>query len=549
MFCLLFFRPAFSSQWLQSSHKILLPIEVNRSLDATNDFPLFWWNFAVLELKDSAWDQARAFCHQLETGETSKFFSKSACGESPAQFRAIIEDWAADQSRREHAPGPGVLRRALQDSLSQASLPIDSFLLSVLRMDPLSTYRRFMDLMHAGTQLRFEKAHGFFFDPQTSRIVVPIQMNALPSEIERTKEFLAQTKTLALGFPALRFLGLIGPHFSALSNEERIRSDVDRVGLIGPLLLLLQIVIAVIIGRWRLLLLVPPVILSTLATTAVIIAIFGGVHGLTLSFGPGIIGLSMDHGLHSCLNTRWKGAWKANWYGLLTTVAALAVMMVSSIPFLRQLMAFSIIGLFFGFGIYWVLHRRYTQFFQVEPLDFVPKPAFGKLILVIGLLIAFVAGCAFLRPDFGMQKMNYQSKEDSALTKWFFAHVRSKSPLLEIYGSQGQSPLKESAEQRTFANQETVNIETVANYLPESGKRRENLVSWRKLCAEPFTREEEKLFSTCLSLRAFAPSPVRSLMTETPTYLKDFGPAENGSALDDLQRRGDSKNQSRASSG
>lgn len=507
-------------KWIDSTHALLLPKEVSEPLTATTQFPLFWWNFLVVEIDDLSWNQLDGFCKTLNV-KAKDLINKSACGEDLTQYREIVSDWAADQSRREDPPSEAQLQLSLKEALSKASLPTDAFFLSVLRQDPLSSYRKLQAMLDARVQLKFEKKHGFFFDPETHRVVLPIQLAFPPASTEPTARFFGVVDESLPKSGGVKYLGAIGPHASTLINERQIHQDVHIISIAGAALLILQIGIAVLIGRWRLLLLAPPVILSTLLAAVITYLIFGSVHGLTLAFGPGIIGLAMDHGLHSCLNTQWKGAWRANWYGLLTTVVALFAMLFSSIPFLRQLMAFSIIGLFLGFATYWWLHRHYTRLFEVAPLNIERRARKSHFVFVALTFIGLIAGLVCLRPTFGMQQMNYQTAEDFELTKWFFFHLKSKSPLLQVYGEKDQSPLQESLRQQAYAHDNHLQVENVAAYIPGVEAQSANIQKWLKFCPGVFSPEEKTFFQPFWK-NICEDHDVKNLISSVPSYLKDF---------------------------
>jgi hypothetical protein len=521
--CWIFSFSAFAlPSWIDSSHTILLPTEVSRPLSATSQFPLFWWNFIVLQVGDDSWGEVDQFCREMAS-RTQGLVIKSACGTNLSQFREILFGWAEDQIRREPAPSEAQLRAAMDEALSKASLPSEPFLLSLFRSDPMASYRKLQSLLDSRVQLTLEKKRGYFFDPETKRVIIPIQLNFPPAETEKTKSFLAAVDQSMHGLSDLHWLGMIGPQSSTMINERQIRHDVEIIGWVGTILLFAQIGATILLRRWRLLLLVPPILLSTALATFITYLIFGSIHGLTLAFGPGIVGLALDHGLHSCLNTKWKGAWRANWYGLLTTIVALAVMLFSAIPFLRQLMAFSIIGLVLGFAVYWFLHRRFTSVFQVEPFAIEPRTQRWHFVFLFLTVVGLVLGGIFLRPNFGMQQMNYQTQEDFELTKWFFTHLKAKSPLLQVYGEKGLSPLEPAQEQKEFAAKNGLDVENVVGYLPIVKTQQENLESWRKLCAMKISPTEKTFFAPFWKNVCGLPAVAEALArARAPVYVRDL---------------------------
>lgn len=524
-------RAAFALSFVETSQNILLPSEVKEPLLATNEYPVFWWNFLILKTTPQtlADERMESVCQALRA-RTRPQVRMMFCGKDLEGFRALLTDWARDQFRRDPAPSLKLLKDQLALAQAKASLPLDPFLLGLFRLDPLSSYEDLLKILTSSLPLKIEKTNGYLFDPLTSRVLIPVQFSFPPQDTVQMRAFTAEVQSALEPFAQdFQWQGTIGPQASTYENTQQIMADVARISVVGTVLLLLQILAAVILKRWRFILLVPPVLISTAFSALVTVGIFGRIHGLTLAFGPGIVALAMDHGLHSCLNTHWRGAWRANWFGLLTTVVALAAMLFSSIPFLRQLMVFSIIGLFSGFAVYWFLHTRYSRAFSVEPLQWEPRVIGFKTALVGILLAGFILGVSVLRPDFSMQQMDYQTPQKRELMTWFFAHFDSRAPLLQIFDEDSLDRAQ------TFATQEGLRLRSAGEMLPPLDQQKENLQSWETvLCKlDTFTGIERQLFAPFFdSFRCGGQEqPRRVSATDLPSYLQDYVSGERSVGL------------------
>jgi hypothetical protein len=511
------------AQWFDRSHSIFLPKQLSTQLGAHQTFPIFWWNFIILEYdtEDLGQKQASSLCQQFSHSE---FIQKSACSADLSQFKPILNDWARDITVRIQAPSVQAITEKLNAALAKASLPLGPqgrSLLEVLRVDPLESYRELQQQVEKKMKLKLEKSHGLFIDRELRRIVIPIQFNFPPNIADHTAKFREQLKSTCDKEQFCKKITHIGPHASALDNEQQINADLDIVSIVGTLLLILLAAGAVLSKRPKLLLLVPPVFVSTAVAIVLTIGIFGSIHGLTLSFGTGIIGLAIDYGLHSIFNRKYRGIWKANWYGLLTTLAALVLMACSSIPLLRQIMIFSILGITLGYFVFYVLHKKFPKTFDVKPYPIHHKPSLFKLGSVCVLLACAVLGIFRLNLNLDLRQFDFQAAKTRELSTWFYKSMKMKPPLLQIYNATSdQSALNLAYEQRQWANQNQIELENLSNYLPSEAIQLENIQSWKAFsCAQHHSKTKVHFSQLHQDLQ---PVLLQTKDEILPAYLKDF---------------------------
>jgi hypothetical protein len=516
-----------SFAWLDRSPTIFLPSKLSGQLEAQQSFPIFWWNFLVLEFEDepAGFKQVSEICDVLKS-QIGVLVSKTGCRQDITQFKSVLADWSQDQFLRHESPSARTLAEKLDTALAKASLPAGDAILSLLRMDPLESYKELQNHVEAGIRLKLKKKSGFFIDEEGKKLVIPIQMNFPPFATSKT----VQLKNL-LEPKYGAHLTLMGPHASTLENEAQVTRDLEIVSTTGTALLVLLAIGVLASRRWKLLLIVPPILLSTLVSALLTIAWFGSIHGLTLSFGSGIIGIAIDFGLHSIFNRHYSGIQKANSFGLYTTLVALIVMMFSSIPLLKQIMVFATLGITSGFLILYVLDRTLPKLFDAKPFPIKPRASVTKLsIAALFVIFAFI-GVATLKLSLDISQFDFQSPKTRGLNTWLFRNFDSKPPLLQIDQTKpGQSPLEFAHDQKSWADTHSVRYEGIANYLPRVSEQQSFINSWSVLsCSndkEVFTPLQQKVFDPFIKSLACGHLKTRTLAQEepieAPTYLRDF---------------------------
>jgi hypothetical protein len=512
--CFSFSALAGESAWMDRSHTIFLPQVLRENLSLQMELPYFWWNFVVIEPSEGQADFPRAqeLCRKLEKVDPG-LIEKTACP-SLHSLLPLIHDWAMDQFLRTKAPSREDLKRALIEARGKASLPMGRELLNILREDPLESYLELKNLMLKNVSLGIPQEQGFFVDPATHRIVLPLQFSFSPQDVEKTKQ------VLTLIAPNAKTI-IIGAHISAFENQQQIFLDLDKVSLFGFLVMAAQLLFILVYRRWKFLWLIPPVIFGVTGAAGLTVLIFGSIHGLTLSLGTGIIALALDFGLHSALNTRWPGVWRANLFGLLTTFAGLMSISLSGIPLLRQMMVFAMLGLIISYGIYYFLHSLRPGFFHVESFTYVPRPrrwksAFTALILGVGIY-----GLVMLPPNLNMHQFDFQTPKTRETMIWLYSLIQKQMPIFSVR-ERDATMFARGEDQDLWGRNHSIVLTNFSQFLPSPEKQITNGKTWQSLCAENTPSEEEKiLFAPFWSAWPCENIPVHSFDSPLPAYLKD----------------------------
>ncbi len=278
----------------------------------------------------------------------------------------------------------------------------------------------------------------------------------------------------------------------------------------------------------RLLLLIPPVFLGTFLATITTIFVYGNIHGLTLSFGSAIIGLTLDYGLHSAFNENSKKVWISNFWGFVTTAICLVVLGMSQIPLLRQLTLFSLFGFSYTYLILWFLQRRYPNLIVAKPI---PIPL-ASTPLVFGLVLLVTSGSLLgpflLHPNLDLNQFDFKSQQGKEVAEWFYKSTLSRPPLFQIDTlGEGSSPLIVATGRTSWAMERGIRLESVSHYIPAPPVQLKHLAEWKALqCGRSsltslLSPMEQKLFAPFLQLVSCeALNPVELQNGKIPRYVR-----------------------------
>lgn len=495
---LFFVSSAQAAKWLDQSHDIFLPPQVREHLSLYRDFPIFWWNFLVLDIRNGPvpWADITAACDAMVTSHRD-LIAKSPC---PAQWTAespFLRDWIRSQVVR-HSPSD--LEKASAATLAKASLPLGRDLLGVLRIDPFGAIDELLGKAKS-IPLALEDHQGFLFDPAKNRVVIPVQFRFPP---QMASDMRALTTTAAgLSVPRLAAPAFwVGPHASTLENEIRVQSDLETVSLASFALFGLLGLFLFLTGRLRVLTLVPLLLVAIALTVGVTVWIFGSIHGIVLSFGPGIVGLAMDYGIHSAfMEPTSKRTWIANLLGLLTTGIVLVLMAFSRIPLMRELMVFSLVGLLFSFALFYALLHRSPAAFRVRPYAWTPwrSKTWGLLTVIA---IAGLALVPFLNLNLDLRQMNFESPRTAELHKDLFRDGAMARPVFIEHAT--DDALEKSTEEKIWADAAGIAYQGPSRDIPPARDQARHFAAWKNvLCPAPslkWTADEKKFFEPARAL-------------------------------------------------
>ncbi len=248
---------------------------------------------------------------------------------------------------------PGEVARRLARDLALLASPEGWWQKELIRQDPLD-WRRLAAAKLAGlrpAQSVRPAGPGLLAPDGQSLLILalsPVPMTDSARSAELLAGFEASTAALPPGFTA----GLVCGHRYTAANAAAVKSDLAVVLTASSLALVL---IFLVFLRLRQALLVALVPLAVLPPAALLSHwLMGGLSGITLGFGAVLMGIGVDYALHVALALEAGDepaplavgrVSRPVLAGAATSLAAFGALAFSSLPVVRQLALFSIIGL------------------------------------------------------------------------------------------------------------------------------------------------------------------------------------------------------------
>lgn len=508
---LLFFCINSFALHIEKSESKFFPKELGEKLLLFKSFETFWWGFVITDV-----EHGHKVCSQLKK---SKLFQRVECEQSAEDYHRLVSDWAKDLPVR-HAP-PLHLREKFLQALSKASLPMPADLFSVLRVDPLESYEDLLAIFKSRLNLPFERVEGMFVDQETKRVIIPVQPSFGPGESE---------KLVPLKLELADKAHFLGPHASTLENKAQITVDLKWVSLLGAGVTLFYVLLFLYLRQLRLSLLLLPAFIGAALSAWTIDLLFGGIHGLTMCFGAGLIGLAVDFGLHAAFHPGSKQVWKSNASAFITTLLCLVVIAFSKIPLLRELMYFSTLGFVYAYLIYYFFRKQISRYLVGRECNVSLQGSKKSIGVSITLTFGLFIGLFTVRPSFDFKQFDFQGAKTRELSTWLYPKTIKMPPLFQVTHGEMDAALAESKQQLQWAKENKISLDTTALYLPDRTEREKHVSEWNKvLCgnkAISISKEERVLFGPLLDNWKCDTLTEKASISTAPEYIR---PLSHGS--------------------
>ncbi len=165
----------------------------------------------------------------------------------------------------------------------------------------------------------------------------------------------------------------------AAAGAQQAKREISTIG-IGSLLGIVIAILLIFRGVIPLLLILLSISIGCVFAAAVTLLVFGKIHLLTLAFGTGLVGVSIDYALHFICQRRYspptgvlEKILTGLSLGLFSSVLAYAVMLLTPFPGLRQMATFSVTGLIASWLTVVLWFPRLTRGVQQNPVGFTRK--------------------------------------------------------------------------------------------------------------------------------------------------------------------------------
>ncbi len=484
------------------------------------EFPYFWKGLYLIDATSEAQAYAHAekFCQLLNTED---LITEYFCTQNDfKQNEHILRDWIRDSSLREKFPSQFEFLNRAQKQLSLASMPgVPKAFIRNLRMDPLGSTQEFLSLKEAS--FRFpEKLNGYFSNQEKDLLIIPFSFRSAPQDLAANKDFLEKASDLCTS--DCPKVALIGPHAAVWINQTQVMDDLTLVSVVGAVLFILTMLLMGWKRGLALLSLFLPLVIALAIAIAVTVWVFGSIHGLTLAFGPSLVGLVLDYGIHTKIHKGTKAAWSSNLFGFLTTISGFVALAFSEIPLVSQIMIFSLVGLVCSFVLYYFFSQSKSRLwtgteFKVFSFRMEPRKWQGLFALLL-LVFAFVLA-PFMKLDLNLKNFEFRQKHQNALEKKIWS---TGAP--EVFFSRNSvSALDQVEEQSSFAQERQIKQQSWSTYVQPLSKQKENLASWSAQNCQNLKLKDEN------AQKFFAPFYDLNLCTHqtitpdiAPSYATDF---------------------------
>ena len=283
------------------------------------------------------------------------------------------------------------LRDAVQDSIAEIASASGLLVKDLLPRDPTGEMLAIVDrMLPSGGGPAVKDGHWFNDAGNTALLLV--QTRAGGDDIDGQQDAIARIQ--AAYHAALASVGpsgatgvqpallVSGPGKFAVASRDSIKSAVERLSLVGSVLIL-SLLYAIYRSVTALLLGVLPVVSGVLAGIAAVSLGFGTVHGITLGFGATLVGEAVDYAIYLFVQRGGGGAgdgsarataegysrnfWPTIRLGVLTSICGFSALLLSGFPGLAQLGLFSIAGIASAAVVTrWLLPRLLPASFQVR---------------------------------------------------------------------------------------------------------------------------------------------------------------------------------------
>ncbi|MCJ8276016.1 MAG: hypothetical protein HRT44_12110, partial [Bdellovibrionales bacterium] len=144
--------------------------------------------------------------------------------------------------------------------------------------------------------------------------------------------------------------------------------------------------------------------------------IWGSIHGLTLAFGSGLVGISMDYAFHGWPKSHRSDVWKSNLISFMPTLIAFSLLLFFSVPLIQQMSLFAISGLSFSFALTYIISILWPPSRRPTELK-IPIISSGKPFLQFSFLsLIFISSLVVMmniKADFSLTSMDVTQQKDA----------------------------------------------------------------------------------------------------------------------------------------
>ena len=270
----------------------------------------------------------------------------------------VLSFLAPDAERAREAITPEGVRTALQHLRQELAGPMSTLVSRVAEGDPFLVLPSLFQRLQKGQGASLKVEEGRYFSASGEQSLLFLATSTSAFDARAQAPILAAIEH-AFAQVDRRHGGMLhldksGIHRFTLRSAEAIEQDIKRVSILS--FALIAFLLLLLFRSLRLLLLASlPLGTGLLAGSALVLALFGRIHGITLAFGASLIGVSIDYVIHLYVEyalapqardpleslRRIRPALRT---GALTTLAGFAALAASPLQGLREVACFALSG-------------------------------------------------------------------------------------------------------------------------------------------------------------------------------------------------------------
>ncbi len=441
---------------------------------------------------------------------------------------------------------PAHVQTALEQNRRDLLSPGAVALKNVIRQDPLGIRNIVLPKLAAPSRLadvRIENGHFVSRDGKHALILVDTDF-PMTDSLGAAKVMSGYEKaltTLPDGAQAM----LVGGHRHTHVNAQAIKADLTII-LPSALILLALIFLLFLRNRQSLYVFLVPACVVGVAGTSTALA-YGSISGIVLGFGAVLLGISVDYALHvyfalqhsytdenQTVAQTLSEISPAITFGALTTCMALAALLLSDIPGIRQLAVFSLFGIIASYFMSLFILPHFITPKPVNPVVTTPRAvrrSSGLTTLVTIWFAILSAGIWFgqhtritgdLR-EMSFTPMEVKTQEDATRTVW--GNMRDLA-LIFVRGRTFDEALDKNDRVWNFlqANNATNSAVSLAPILPGMHSQMRNIERWKSFWQvngqKTFALLDSEQKALGFSRSAFSPF-AEYIGTSPQTYSRD----------------------------
>ena len=395
---------------------------------------------------------------------------------------------------------PEHVQAALEQNRRDLLSPGAVALKNVIRQDPLGIRSIVLPKLAAPSRLadvRIENGHFVSRDGKHALILIDTDI-PMTDSLGAAKVMSSYEKALAT-LPEGAQAMLVGGHRHTHVNAQAIKDDLTII-LPSAFILLALIFLLFMRNRQSLYVFLVPVCVVGVAGTATAL-VYGSISGIVLGFGAVLLGISVDYALHVYFALQNSNSDEnhnpahtltqispAITFGALTSCTALAALLVSDIPGIRQLAVFSLFGIIASFIMSLLVLPHFITTKTGSQIITTPHNSRRTCSLapLIALWIAILSAGIWLgqhtRINGDLREMSFtpieiQAEEDATRTVW--GNMRDLA-LIFVRAQTFDDALKKNDRVWSFlqTNNATSSIISLAPLLPSMQTQLHNVKRW-----------------------------------------------------------------------